>query len=193
MLKTGLFGGAAALALLSAPGVAAAQDPAALEARIAQLEAQLGALKAEVAASRPAPATAPAQAADVIRLPTAGQTPAAAPAAPPSSSASSDGFFIGSHTIKYGGFIKADAVASRYDGGDPANGDALRDFYLGGLDGYRIAFNDDFGQPLVPAKQHFRSETVDSQRGEAEWAGGNLYFDQWSYDFQWRVLPARQR
>ena len=67
---------------------------------------------------------------------------------------------------------------------------ALRDFYLGGLDGYRIAFNDDFGQPFVPAKQHFRSETVDSQRGEAEWAGGNLYFDQWSYDFQWRVLPA---
>ncbi|KAG0771036.1 hypothetical protein G6F22_016847 [Rhizopus arrhizus] len=70
---------------------------------------------------------------------------------------------------------------------------ALRDFYLGGLDGYRIAFNDDFGQALVPAKQHFRSETGDSQRGEAEWAGGNLYFDQWSYDFQWRVLPARQR
>lgn len=70
---------------------------------------------------------------------------------------------------------------------------ALRDFYLGGLDGYRIAFNDDFGQALVPAKQHFRSETVDSQRGEAEWAGGNLYFDQWSYGFQWRVLPAGQR
>lgn len=70
---------------------------------------------------------------------------------------------------------------------------ALRDFYLGGLDGYRIAFNDDFGQAFIPAKQHFRSETVDSQRGEAEWAGGNLYFDQWSYDFQWRVLPAGQR
>ncbi len=70
---------------------------------------------------------------------------------------------------------------------------ALRDFYLGSLDGYRIAFNDDFGRPLWPAKQYFRSETVDSQRGEAEWAGGNLYFDQWSYDFQWRVLPARQR
>lgn len=70
---------------------------------------------------------------------------------------------------------------------------ALRDFYLGGLDGDRITFNDDFGQALAPAKQHFRSETVDSQRGEAEWAGGNLYFDQWSYDFQWRVLPARQR
>ena len=22
-----------------------------------------------------------------------------------------------------------------------------------------------------------------------EWAGGNLYFDQWNYDFQWQVLP----
>ncbi len=70
---------------------------------------------------------------------------------------------------------------------------ALRDFYIGGLDGYRIAFNDDFGQSFVPAKQHYRSETVDSQRGEAEWAGGNLYFDQWDEDFQWRVLPAGQR
>ena len=70
---------------------------------------------------------------------------------------------------------------------------ALRDFYLGGLDAYRIAFNDDYAQPLVPAKQHFRSETVDSQRGEVEWAGGNLYFDQWGYDFQWQVLsPANK-
>lgn len=66
----------------------------------------------------------------------------------------------------------------------------LRWFYLGGLDAYRIAFNDDFGRPLVPAKTHFRSETVDSQRGEAEWRGGNLYFDQWDYAFDWQMLPA---
>ena len=52
-----------------------------------------------------------------------------------------------------------------------------------------IAFNDDWSRPLVPAKRHFRSETVDLQRGEAEWAGGNLYFDQWTYDFQWQLLP----
>ena len=45
---------------------------------------------------------------------------------------------------------------------------------------------------FVPAKQHFRSETVDSQRGEAEWSGGNLYFDQWDYDFEWQILPAAQ-
>ena len=67
---------------------------------------------------------------------------------------------------------------------------ADRWFYLGGLDAYRIAFNDDFSQPFVPAKQHFRSDTVDSQRGEVEWHGGNLYFDQWDYDFEAQVLTA---
>jgi transglutaminase-like putative cysteine protease len=77
----------------------------------------------------------------------------------------------------------------------PAQGDdpALQWFYLGGLDAYRIAFNSDFSQPLVPAKQFFRSETVDSQRGELEWRGGNLYFDQWDYDFTWQLLPATER
>lgn len=83
------------------------------------------------------------------------------------------------------GWLPMDVTTGLLDSDVPA----LRGFYLGGLDGYRIAFNDDFGQPLVPAKQYFRSETVDSQRGEAEWAGGNLYFDQWDYQFQWRVLP----
>ena len=66
-------------------------------------------------------------------------------------------------------------------------------FYLGGLDGYRIAFNDEWGVPFFDAtapqaKHFFRSETVDSQRGEAEWRGGNLYFDQFDYDFKWTLL-----
>ena len=65
----------------------------------------------------------------------------------------------------------------------------LEDFYLGGLDAWRIAFNDDWSREFVPAKQHPRSETVDLQRGEAEWDGGNLYFDQWTYDFEWQLLP----
>lgn len=82
------------------------------------------------------------------------------------------------------GWVPMDVTSGALDSPQPA----LRDFYFGGLDAYRIAFNDDFSQPLLPAKQHFRSETVDSQRGEAEWAGGNLYFDQWDYDFQWQVL-----
>jgi transglutaminase-like putative cysteine protease len=70
----------------------------------------------------------------------------------------------------------------------------LQWFYLGGLDAWRIAFNRDFGQPFVPPKQHFRSDDVDSQRGEVEWKGGNLYFDQWDYHFEWQLLPdARGR
>ncbi|WP_305806250.1 transglutaminase domain-containing protein [Stenotrophomonas sp. YIM B06876] len=83
------------------------------------------------------------------------------------------------------GWVPMDVTTGALDSPEPA----LRDFYLGGLDAYRITFNDDYAQPLVPAKQHFRSETVDSQRGEVEWEGGNLYFDQWDYDFQWQVLP----
>jgi transglutaminase-like putative cysteine protease len=57
-------------------------------------------------------------------------------------------------------------------------------FYLGGTDSFRLVVNTDHGQPLYPAKTHFRSELVDFQRGEAEWRGGNLYFDQWDWDFR---------
>jgi transglutaminase-like putative cysteine protease len=62
-------------------------------------------------------------------------------------------------------------------------------FYLGGIDAYRFAVNTGFGQPLYPAKTYFRSEIVDFQRGEVEWRGGNLYFDQWSYHFQVKEVP----
>ncbi len=54
-------------------------------------------------------------------------------------------------------------------------------FYLGGLDQYRLIANDDYSQPLFPAKIYPRSETVDFQRGEVEWRGGNLYFNNWDY------------
>ena len=84
------------------------------------------------------------------------------------------------------GWIPMDVTFGRLDDADPA----VAGFYLGGLDAYRIAFNDDYSRPFVPRKQHFRSETVDLQRGEAEWDGGNLYFDQWDYDFAWQLLPA---
>lgn len=84
------------------------------------------------------------------------------------------------------GWVPMDVTTGRFkDARDPD----VEWFYLGGLDAYRIAFNDDFGTQFVPAKQHFRSETVDSQRGEVEWAGGNLYFDQWDYSFEATVLP----
>jgi hypothetical protein len=84
------------------------------------------------------------------------------------------------------GWVPMDVTTGALDSPEPK----LRDFYFGGLDAYRIVFNDGFSQPLVPAKQHFRSDTVDSQRGEAEWRGGNLYFDQWDYHFDWQLMPA---
>jgi len=83
------------------------------------------------------------------------------------------------------GWVPMDVTTGRLDDADPQ----IAGFYLGGQDAYRIAFNDDYSRDLVPAKQHFRSETVDLQRGEAEWRGGNLYFDQWKYGFEWKILP----
>ncbi len=84
------------------------------------------------------------------------------------------------------GWMPVDVTDGRLASGDPA----LKWFYLGGLDQFRIAFNDDFSQAFVPPKQFFRSDTVDSQRGEVEWQGGNLYYDKWKYDFAWKILPA---
>ncbi|TAK40278.1 MAG: transglutaminase domain-containing protein [Lysobacteraceae bacterium] len=77
------------------------------------------------------------------------------------------------------GWMPMDVTFGRLDDADPA----VAGFYLGGLDGYRVAFNDDYSRAFVPAKTHVRSETVDLQRGEVEWSGGNLYFNQWDYDF----------
>ncbi|BDU17190.1 transglutaminase-like domain-containing protein [Lysobacter auxotrophicus] len=85
------------------------------------------------------------------------------------------------------GWVPMDVTTGQFKG---ARDPEVEWFYLGGLDAYRIAFNDDISTDFVPAKQHMRSETVDSQRGEVEWAGGNLYFDQWDYSFTAKVLPA---
>jgi hypothetical protein len=57
-------------------------------------------------------------------------------------------------------------------------------FYLGNTDNRRLIVNDEFSAPFYPAKIYPRSETVDFQRGELEWTGGNLYFNQWNYDFK---------
>jgi transglutaminase-like putative cysteine protease len=84
------------------------------------------------------------------------------------------------------GWLPMDVTFGRLDDPDPQ----IAAFYLGGLDAYRIAFNDDYSRALFPAKTHDRSETVDLQRGEAEWRGGNLYFDQWDYDFKAQVLSS---
>ncbi len=54
-------------------------------------------------------------------------------------------------------------------------------FFLGGIDSWRLIANSDYGMDFFPKKKYPRSETVDFQRGEVEWKGGNLYYDQWHY------------
>jgi transglutaminase-like putative cysteine protease len=86
------------------------------------------------------------------------------------------------------GWIPVDVTYGRLDSTDPS----LKWFYLGGLDNFRIAFNDDFSTEFVPRKNSFRSDTVDSQRGEVEWDGGDLYYDKWKYDFAWKIVSTPQ-
>lgn len=59
-----------------------------------------------------------------------------------------------------------------------------RNFFLGGIDSYRWVVNSDYGCKLYPEKWYPRSETVDFQRGEVEWRGGNLYFDKWKKEIK---------
>lgn len=87
------------------------------------------------------------------------------------------------------GWVPMDVTFGKLDSGEPA----LDAFYLGSFDAYRVVFNDDYSRPFVPAKRHFRSETVDLQRGEVEWRGGNLYFDRWDYDFKATLLPLAEQ
>jgi|SRR5690554_667185 len=57
-------------------------------------------------------------------------------------------------------------------------------FFFGNIDAHHLIVNDDYSMPLFPTKIFPRSETVDFQRGELEWRGGNLYFDKWDYDIE---------
>jgi len=57
----------------------------------------------------------------------------------------------------------------------------MRDFYYGNIDHYRLVVNKGHNQNLYPPKEHFRSETVDFQRGEIEWSQNNLYFTDWNW------------
>jgi len=86
------------------------------------------------------------------------------------------------------GWVPVDVTYGRLESRDPS----LKWFYLGGLDNFRIAFNDDFSRTFSPPKRFFRSDDVDSQRGEVE-SDDNLYYDKWSYHFDWKILskPAQ--
>jgi len=57
-----------------------------------------------------------------------------------------------------------------------------KEFYISGIDAYRLIVNDAIGSEFIPVKKFPRSEPYDFQRGEVEWKGGNLYFNQWNYE-----------
>jgi transglutaminase-like putative cysteine protease len=59
-----------------------------------------------------------------------------------------------------------------------------REFYISGIDSYRLIVNDGISGDLYPEKKFLRSEPFDFQRGEVEWKGGNLYFDKWDYEMR---------
>lgn len=119
-----------ALALALAAGIAGAgaanadsKSEAALEARIAQLEQQLAELKSAVeaqkkatAAAAPAAGTGPA--APGVKAPI--QVTTLTPAANPNT------------TVKFGGFVKADFMLTRTDGGQLADSASGRDLYVPG-------------------------------------------------------------
>lgn len=76
------------------------------------------------------------------------------------------------------GWLYADASRGLIESDD----EDVRWFNFVNFDPYRMIVNTNYGAELHPPKEHFRSEPVDFQRGEAEWKGGNLYFNQWDYD-----------
>ena len=67
-------------------------------------------------------------------------------------------------------------------------GDYSRAFYVTGMDSYRLAVNQGIGGVFSPPKRYRRSEPFDFQRGEVEWRGGNLYFDQWQYHLDVKMV-----
>ena len=60
----------------------------------------------------------------------------------------------------------------------------VHEFYIGHTDPFRMIANLDYESEFTPAKKHWRSDNIDNQRGEVEWSGGNLYYDQWDYKME---------
>ncbi len=86
------------------------------------------------------------------------------------------------------GWVPVDQSFGRRTFSDPD----MELFFLGGIDPYRLIVNDDYSTPLYPAKTWLRSETVDFQRGEMEWRGGNLYFNLWNWDMHVEYLERAE-
>jgi hypothetical protein len=82
------------------------------------------------------------------------------------------------------GWVPLDMSFGRLPSGDPR----VRDFYMTGIDPWRLIINDALGTPFQPQKKYRRSEPNDFQRGEVEGPDGNLYFNHWKYRLQVEYL-----
>jgi len=82
------------------------------------------------------------------------------------------------------GWVPADISYNLQD----SDNQKLREFYLSGIDSYRLIVNDGIGGSFYPEKRYMRSDPYDFQRGEVEWQGGNIYYDKWDYDMQIEYL-----
>lgn len=85
------------------------------------------------------------------------------------------------------GWLPVDPSRGRQKSDDPA----VRDFLFGNIDSYRMIANEDHDRDFNPSKKHFRSDPVDNQRGEVEWEGGNIYYDQMSYEVKVTSVPLK--
>lgn len=84
------------------------------------------------------------------------------------------------------GWVPADPSVGSQEHADPA----VREFLFGHVDAYRMIANSDYAVDFNPPKTHHRSDPIDNQRGEVEWDGGNLYFDDWAYNVDVEVIPS---
>lgn len=132
--KLALLAGTAAAGLMPAAAAAQSAREKALEARLLQLEQAVSELRGELEAARAEQARTAAAAAERSDQAVAAAVQASAATekrvaaletAPPR-----DGFRIGSTTVKLGGFVRVNAIASRYSGGEVATGGLGKEFYL---------------------------------------------------------------
>ena len=82
------------------------------------------------------------------------------------------------------GWVPVDISYNLQDSGDKK----LREFYISGIDSYRMIINDGISGKFYPEKKYMRSDFYDFQRGEVEWKGGNIYYDKWDYDMEIEYL-----
>lgn len=128
---------------LVAPGTALAQSAPAtreaqLEARLERLETEMRQLRSDLAAARSeqAQTAAAAQTATIAARTAANDSSAvttrvaALEARKPEAGTPGDGFRVGNTTIKLGGFVRVNAIASRWSGGDMPVGALGKEFYL---------------------------------------------------------------